>query len=304
MGTSSFLKSKNELLKTSKYRSVLLMLVSVVGFALMNLVVKFLGTRIPAPELVFFRSLVSLVLSLYFIGRKKISPFGNNIKWLILRGVFGVTALTSFFYTLQHLPLSTAIVIQYLSPIFTALFAIWLLNEVVKGYQWLFFLISFAGIAIIRGFDESIDLTYLLIGVISSVFAGLAYNAIGKLAKTDDPVVVVFYFPLIATPIMGLAGLLGIVDFVMPIGEEWLLLVLMGVLTQIAQVSMTKAFQSSSLSGLAGMKYLGITFALSFDYFFFDVTYGWVTLGGMALVISGVLLNLFFKPRKGKTANA
>lgn len=294
---------RDRLLGNPKSRGVTFMLISVIGFALMNLVVKFLGNRIPAPELVFFRSVVSLGLSLWYITRRKLNPLGNNRKWLVLRGVFGVTALTSFFYTLQHLPLSAAIVIQYLSPIFTALFATWLLKEVVKGYQWLFFVISFAGIALIRGFEETIDTTYLILGIVSSVFAGLAYNAIGKLAKTDDPVVVVFYFPLIATPIMALLGLTGIVDFVMPIGREWLLLLLMGVLTQIAQVYMTKAFQSSSLSGLAGMKYLGIIFALSFDYFIFGVTYGWITIAGMGLVIGGVLLNLFFKPRKSPKAS-
>lgn len=294
-------KQRDKILSNDKRRGIAYMLVSIVGFALMNLVVKILGTSenpIPAPELVFFRSLVSLVLSLWFIRRKKISPFGNNKKWLILRGVFGVTALTTFFYTLQELPLSAAIILQYLSPIFTALFAVWLLGEVVKGYQWLFFLMSFLGIAVIRGFDESIDTTYMLLGIMSSIFAGLAYNAIGKLRHTDDPVVIVFYFPLLATPIMGLLAITGIVDWVMPLGWDWGLLLLMGVLTQIAQIAMTKAFQSSELSGLAAMKYLGIIFALSFDFFIFGVTYSWITLLGMILVISGVLLNLFFKPRK------
>lgn len=294
----TFREKKSILLANPKSRGIIFMLISVVGFALMNLVVKLLGTNIPAPELVFFRSVVSLVLSLWFISRKKISPFGNNKKWLILRGTFGVIALTTFFYTLQHIPLSAAIVLQYLSPIFTALFAIWLLKEVVKGYQWLFFLISFLGIAIIRGFEETVDTEYLLLGIASSIFAGLAYNAIGKLAKTDDPVVIVFYFPLIATPVMAFLGITGIVEWVMPHREQWLLLILMGVLTQIAQVSMTKAFQSSALSGLAAMKYLGIIFALSFDFFIFGVTYQWQALVGMVLVIAGVVLNLFFKPNK------
>ncbi len=294
----TFREKKSILLANPKSRGIIFMLISVVGFALMNLVVKLLGTNIPAPELVFFRSVVSLVLSLWFISRKKISPFGNNKKWLILRGTFGVIALTTFFYTLQHIPLSAAIVLQYLSPIFTALFAIWLRKEVVKGYQWLFFLISFLGIAIIRGFEETVDTEYLLLGIASSIFAGLAYNAIGKLAKTDDPVVIVFYFHLIATPVMAFLGITGIVEWVMPHSEQWLLLILMGVLTQIAQVSMTKAFQSSALSGLAAMKYLGIIFALSFDFFIFGVTYQWQALVGMILVIAGVVLNLFFKPNK------
>lgn len=291
-------KHREKLLSDNKSKGIAFMLISVVGFALMNLVVKFLS-NIPAVELVFFRSIVSLVLSFYFIRRRNLSPLGNNRKWLVLRGVFGVTALTTFFYTLQELPLAAAITLQYLSPIFTALFATFLLGEKVKGYQWIFFVISFLGIAVIRGFDEHIDTTYMLLGIMSSIFAGLAYNAIGKVKHTDNPVVVVFYFPLIAAPIMGIAS---IFVWQTPIGWEWLLLLLMGVLTQIAQVYMTKAFQTSDVSGLTGMKYLGIIFALSFDFFIFGQAYTAQALIGMAMVISGVLLNLFTKGKKAKVA--
>ncbi|HAD96065.1 MAG TPA: EamA family transporter, partial [Cryomorphaceae bacterium] len=102
------------------------MLISVLGFAFMNLTVKFLH-RLPATELVLFRSLVSLVLCLYFLRKKRIKPWGNSRKYLVLRGIFGVTALSLFFYTLQKLPLGSAITIQYLSPIFTAFFGIFIL---------------------------------------------------------------------------------------------------------------------------------------------------------------------------------
>lgn len=270
------------------------MFISVVCFALMNLVVKFLGT-IPAPELVFFRSVVSFGLSLYFIKRRNLSPLGNNKKWLIARGVFGVTALTTFFYTLQKLPMATAITLQYLSPIFTALFATRLLGEKVKSYQWLFFFISFAGIALIKGFNDEVSTLFLFLGIISALFAGLAYNAIGKLKGTDHPFVVVFYFPLIAMPIMGIVSYF---NWIQPMGWEWLLLLLMGILTQIAQVYMTKAFHSSAVSGLTGMKYLGVVFALGFDFFIFDETYSPLAILGIGLVILGVLLNLFLKPKK------
>src|SRR5690606_2025282 len=108
----------------------------------------------------------------------------------ILRGVFGVTALTLFFYTLQKLPLGSAITIQYLSPIFTAFFAIFMLGEKMYKIQWLFFGISFAGIAVIKGFDPNISLPLFLMGLGSAIFAGLAYNCVRKVKDTDHPLVV------------------------------------------------------------------------------------------------------------------
>lgn len=267
------------------------MLLSVVGFSLMNLVVKFLG-RLPATELVLFRSIVSIVLSYVVIRRKGLSPLGNSRKHLFLRGLFGATALTLFFFTLQRLPLATAITIQYLSPIFTALFAIFLLKERVAPIQWVFFAFSMAGIILIKGFDPSLSPWLLLAGLGSAIFSGLAYNMIRKVKDTDDAVVVVFYFPLVAIPIMIVFSFF---HWTTPIGWEWLLLLLMGVLTQFAQINMTKALQSTTLNKIAGFKYFGLIFALSFDWLIFGVGYSLYTMAGMIMVVGGVLLNLFSK---------
>ena len=279
------------------------MLISVLGFALMNLTVKYLD-RLPATELVLFRSIVSLGLSLYFIRRRNLSPWGHQKGYLIGRGLAGVTALSLFFYTLQKLPLGSAITLQYLSPVFTALFGIFILKEKVKWWQWFFFALSFAGIAIIKGFDTQISPLLFILGISSSIFAGLAYNFIRKVKNTDHPLVVVLYFPLIATPVM---AVISIFNWVSPIGWEWALLLVMGVLTQIAQINMTKALQLVEANEITAFKYLGIVFALGFDYFLFGYSYNWPVLIGILLVISGVLFNLLLKARmrlKAKKQNA
>mgnify|MGYP000571937175 CR=1 FL=1 len=279
------------------------MLISVLGFALMNLTVKYLD-RLPATELVLFRSIVSLGLSLYFIRRRNLSPWGHQKGYLIGRGLAGVTALSLFFYTLQKLPLGSAITLQYLSPVFTALFGIFILKEKVKWWQWFFFALSFAGIAIIKGFDTQISPLLFILGISSSIFAGLAYNFIRKVKNTDHPLVVVLYFPLIATPVM---AVISIFNWVSPIGWEWALLLMMGVLTQIAQINMTKALQLVEANEITAFKYLGIVFALGFDYFLFGYSYNWPVLIGILLVISGVLFNLLLKARmrlKAKKQNA
>lgn len=267
------------------------MLISVVCFSLMNLVVKYLP-HIPATELVLFRSLVSVILSLMMIRQKGIAPFGINKRWLIIRGLCGVIALTAFFYTLQKMPIGPALTIQYLSPIFTAVFAIFILHERMRPVQWLYFLIAFAGIALIKGFDRETSLLLVGLGIISAIFSGIAYNAIRKLKDTDHPVVVVFYFPLIATPIMAIAS---IFNWVTPVGWDWLLLILMGVLTQIAQLNMTKAYQIAPVGKVAPLNYIGVLLAIGFDVSLFGVSYHIITLLGIAMVVIGVVLNVLHK---------
>mgnify|MGYP006286876525 CR=1 FL=1 len=272
------------------------MLLSVLGFAMMNLMVKFLGC-LPATELVLFRSMISLAITAYFLRKRHLSFFGNQKKYLILRGVFGVTALSLFFYTLQELPLGSAITIQYLSPIFTAFFAIFLLGEKMYRWQWLFFLVSFGGIALIKGFDPNITLPLFLMGLGSAVFAGLAYNCIRKVKDTDHPLTVVFYFPLIATPVMAVVS---VFNWVSPQGWEWLYLLLMGIFTQVGQIYMTRALQSGEANEIVAFKYLGIVLALGFDFLIFGISYQPMALVGIGLVLSGVLLNVLYKARQRK----
>ena len=269
------------------------MLISSFAFSLMHLCVKALP-HIPVFELVFFRSIVSLLISYMSLKQKKINLFGNNKKVLLARGFFGVTALTLFFSTLQNIPLASAVTIQYLSPIFTAFFAIWILKEKLKNHQWLFFAMAFLGVIILKGFDISgqISFKYVGIGLVSACFSGLAYNCIRLLRTTENPLVVVFYFPLVATPIM---AFLSFFNWVKPQGIDWFYLLLLGIITQVAQIYMTKGIQSDRAGNIMTYKYIGVLFAFGYGYLFFGETYSLLSLLGILLLLSGVLLNTFFK---------
>ena len=124
-------------------------------FTLMNVGVKYVK-NIPSNEVVFFRAFVSLVICYFMLRYKKINPWGNNKKLLLLRGITGTIALVMYFYTLQHMPLASAVTIQHLSPIFTIIIAGFMLKEYSRSVQWLFFMIAFVGVVMIKGFDTRI----------------------------------------------------------------------------------------------------------------------------------------------------
>ena len=162
----------------------------------------------------------------------------------------------------------------------------------MKKAQWLFFLLAFAGVAMLKGYDDRVSLFYLGLGLLSSFFAGAAYNCIRLVKDTDHPLVVVLYFPMVATPIM---LVLSYFEWVMPIGWDWGLILLLGVFTQIGQVFMTKALQAEKANLVASLKYLGSIYALVYGYFIFDETYGLLSLLGIFLILMGVVLNVFYK---------
>lgn len=288
------------------YKGILYMLLSSLSFSLVNLCVKILTDKnqlfpdiqdYPVHELVLFRSMISLAICIAIIKAKGIPFFGNNKKWLIARGIFGVTSLTLFFFTLKNLPMAVATTVQYLSPVFTVLFAIYFVKEKVRPIQWLFFAISFSGILLIYQVDSSsLDLAWILTGVGSAILSGLAYNSILKCKGTDEPITVVMYFPLIATPVMLIASF--IYGFITPQGIEWVLLVIIGILTQIAQISMTKAFNAGDASKITPVKYIGAIYAVLIGFFIFDETVSLYASFGIVLVILGVLLNTVIKGKK------
>lgn len=274
-------------------RGVQYMFLATFVFAIMNVAVKWVG-HIPAVEVIFFRSIISLIMSGVALRSQKVYLFGNNKKVLILRGIAGSLGLILFFTTIQRIPLASAVTLMFLSPIFTAVLGIWIVKEPVRWLQWVFFIISFAGIMMIQGFDTRVSPVMALVGIGAAFFSGVAYNMIRKLKNSEHPLVIVFYFPLVTLPFTIVYMFF---DWVTPVGTDWIVLILVGVLTQVAQYFMTKAYQSEELAKVANIQFTGILYAIGFGWVLFDETFNFNTYLGMTMVLIGVILNIAYKQR-------
>lgn len=270
---------------------IILMLLATFTFTLMKICVK-LVPHIPAIEIILFRSVISLLICMYYLRQQQVSIWGNNKTILVLRGVTGAIALITYFSLLQQIPLATASTLQYLAPVFTTILGIFLVREKVKSIQWLFFAISFAGVVVVQGFDPRISFLHLLMGILASLFMGFAYNFIRMLKVTEHPLVIIFYFPLIMLPF---AGVWSAFVWVQPAGWDWLVLLAVGIFTQVAQFLMTKSYQAEELSKVSILSYTDILYTLGFGWLLFGETFNLMTYVGMVLVIAGVVANVVFK---------
>jgi drug/metabolite transporter (DMT)-like permease len=278
-------------------KGVIYMLLATFIFAVMNVLVKYVD-NIPAIEIILFRSIVSFVMSGATLSLKRINPLGKNRKILFIRGLAGALALMMFFTTLQEIPLASAVTIMFLGPIFTAILGVWIVREKVFPWQWAFFALSFVGIVMIKGFDPRVSPFMALLGLGAAFFSGVAYNMIRKLKNTEHPLVIIFYFPLVTLPIVGVYSYF---NWVQPVGIEWVFLIAIGVLTQFAQYFMTKSYQSEDLSKVANINFIGVIYALGFGYVLFDESFNILTYLGMTLVMLGVVLNVIYKNKKEKS---
>ncbi|EHU9438811.1 DMT family transporter [Vibrio vulnificus] len=284
-------------LKSAFPLGVRYMILSALGFALMSASVKYVSVHgIPLFEIVAARALVSLIISYLDVKRKGISVWGNNKRWLFARGAVGTLALMCVYYAVTALPLAEATILQYVHPVFTALLAVLFLKERVQPATLACIALCLFGVftMVYPSFDASGvgELPMLSVGIalLGAFGSSIAYVIVRKLSRTEDSSVIIFYFPLVALPVS--AMLIGD-DFVVPDITLILILILVGIFTQVGQFGLTKAMQTQTAGNASAYSYVQIVFsALLGVVLFNEVPSIWTLLGG-SLIVTGALINVF-----------
>lgn len=274
-------------------KAIQFMLLSTLSFAFMNVMIKYL-IEYSTFQLVFFRSIGSLLITFSVLKSSKIPQWGNQKKLLIYRGVVGVTSMLLFFWGIQYISVGSAVTLRYTSPIFAAILAIFFLKEVIKPLQWVFFIMAFIGVLLIKSYDPSGSNFGVVLVLIAAFFSAVVYILISKIGNGDYPIVVVHYFMLIATVVGGIGSLF---FWVTPKTEDLLLLASLGLFGFFGQLFMTKAFQNAEAYMVAPFKYVEVLFTLTFGVLVIKEQYDLFHLLGSFLVIFGLVLNVWYKAR-------
>lgn len=269
------------------------MLLSTLCFTIMNVFVKYLS-GFSTPQKVFFRAFGSVIFTMAYLIYHKIPMLGNKRKLMIIRGLVGLTSMGLFFASTQYLTIGTAVSLRYTSPIFAAILAVVFLNEKIFKIQWLYFFMAFIGVLLIKGFENQIDLTGLVLILISAFFSGLVYVVITKIGNADHPVVIVNYFMWISVII---GGVLSIFNWKTPVGKEWLILLSLGLFGYFGQLFMTKAYQLGSANKIVPLKYIEVVFTMLLGIAWFGESYPLESILGILLVVVGLLLNVMYKQK-------
>lgn len=278
----------------------------------MSACVKYVSNYgIPVFEIVAARALVSLIISYIDVKRKGISVWGNNKPLLFVRGAVGTAALMCVYYAVTTLPLAEATILQYVHPVFTALLGVLFLKERIQTSTMICIAFCLAGLFVMVQPNMSSDITNdlplfsIMIALIGAFGSSIAYVIVRRLSQTEDSSVIIFYFPLVALPV-SLALIWN--DFVWPSLFITLMLVLVGVFTQIGQYGLTKAMQTQAAGKASAYSYVQIVFsALLGVWIFNEVPSIWTYLGG-GLIVTGALINVFGKqllvPFQKRTSNS
>ena len=261
-------------------------------FSLMTVCVKKIDEAIPIYELVFFRSIFSLIITSLIIKKKKINPWGKNKALLILRGLLGTTALMCIFYSIRNMPLSISTVIQYTYPIFISIFAALLFKEKINFKLISALFIGWFGILIILNPYQSklyeIDNFSIFIAFIGALTTSLAYIAVKKLSSREDIFIIIKYFPLISV-----ITLLPIVclNWITPQVNDLIWIIGIGIFTQAGQTFLTLGLKNLPASQASSINYLQVLFGSIWGIYIFgeNITLNFVI--GSLFVLLGTIIS-------------
>ena len=271
------------------HKGVLWMLIATFFFALMGAFVKLGGENFTTTELVFYRSSISLFFIMSIMRWNKVSYSSNYIRLHLTRSSIGFISLLFFFYAIKHLPLSTAISLNYTSPLFLGLLMPLILRRKIKRWLFLAVTIGFIGVFfILKPTFENQNYFAGLVGLISGLGAAMAYLFVTQLGQLKEPDLrTIFYFTLIST---FCSGIMMLFDEIHNIQFKYILILFgLGVSATIAQIAITKAYRVGNTLGNAGLSYLTIIFSTIIGVVWFGEFIDWQTAFGILLIIiSGI----------------
>jgi drug/metabolite transporter (DMT)-like permease len=262
-------------------------------FSLMTVCVKLAGVRLPAEEIIVARAVLGLVFSMATVRAAGLRVWGNAPGWLFLRGLLGSVGLYCYFYALTRLPLAEATTIHHVNPVLTALIAAVVLRERVGWALAVALVVSLAGVVVVArpqsltGGPAVLDPFAVGVALVGAAFSAAAYVTVRHLRDRDDPLVVVLWYPLVSTPLF---LPLALRVWMWPRPQEWLVLLALGVTTQIAQICLTHGLHRLPAGRGTAVGYVQIAFAIVWSVVIFGESIDAMALGGAGLVVLGIVI--------------
>jgi len=286
-------------------RGILFMIFASFASATMGGFSKAISGSISGLEMTFFHNFFGVLLIGFSIYKSPLKQIGGKPLLLFFRGAIGFLAMLLYFYVIAYIPLGEVVTYNRISPIFAAIFAYFFLKERLNRWSIFAILLGFFGIVLIAQPIGGKFNFYDILGILSGLFAGLAYTSIRELGRYYDTRAIVMSFMSVGMVssiiFMTLASFMNapkgldflFAPFVMPQGETWIYLIFMGFSSTLAMFLMTKAYEYTKAGVVGTISYLNIVFSLFIGIALGDAFPEWFVLLGMVLVIlSGVIVAL------------
>jgi drug/metabolite transporter (DMT)-like permease len=274
------------------------MLIATFFFAIMGAFVKIGAAKFTSTELVFYRSIFGLLVISLYIFPNKLPLRTPVLGKQMVRAWTGLIALILFFYAIAHLPLATAITLNYTSPLFLAALMPFMLKDErhskqVKHLLHIALLLGFIGVVLLlQPTFTSKDILAGAFGLLSGAGAGYAYAHVKQLGQLNEPDWrTVFYFTLVSTA--GTSVWMLLHHFTPIAWQDLPILIGLGISATIAQLALTRAYRTGNTLKVASLAYSTVIFASLIGYFIWHEALSPNELFAIFLITLGGTLSVF-----------
>ena len=264
---------------------VLLVLFSSAWFSATTLLVKYIGPEMPAVWVAFMRSLVALPLVGVFMYRRGLSLRSDRKLRLVLRGVWGITAMITLFWALPRIPVANVMLMSHASPFYSAILGVMFLDEKLDPLAIACLVLAFGGVYLALRPELHLDSLPYFAALASGMFSAMAFTTIRSMADTEPPLRIIFYF--------GLVGAIVFFPFLIksgywPTGREFFLMSCVGVTATVGQLFLTTGITKAPVSRAS----IGASFIIVLN-----IAGGWLWWGevpdaltwlGCLLIVGGI----------------
>ncbi len=247
-------------------------------------------------EIVFFRNLFGTLVLLPVYVRLGLGALRTDHKGEhIFRNLMGAVAVISYFWALAYMPIVQAVVLGFMSPIYTAIGAILFLREPSRLMRWVSIVLGLIGMVIIvRPGTTEFNMGFLLM-LFANLGGATSRLMTKRLSRTDSASTIVVYASLtivIATFVPAL--------FVWqwPTLEQWVILVAIGAVGSAGQVLMTAALRYADVTVTEPVTYTRLLWAAGIGFLAFTELPDAATWVGGLIIIAGAVLLLHSEARR------
>ncbi|MFT5114353.1 MAG: drug/metabolite transporter (DMT)-like permease [Parasphingorhabdus sp.] len=272
-------------------RGIAYMLASLLGMAILTIIVKLVSDKEALAEILFFRfagSLIPLLFILQRAGGLSVLRTQQPLQHA-LRSVFGLSGIACYFYAIGSIPLADAITLSYTAPIFVVLLSLPILGEKITRVKLFAVTGGFAGaLLIVRPEGQDLSLG-TLIAIAGAILGALVSIWLRKLSLREHAATIAMFYNS-SSAVICLIWLIS-TDWQLEFNFNLVLMITIGLVAGCQQYLMTRAFSFAEAGFLVQFDYVILIFAAIAGWFIWSEIPTWQTItGGIIITASGLLI--------------
>jgi drug/metabolite transporter (DMT)-like permease len=273
---------------------------ALVSFMAMAIAGRQLSVELTTFQILFFRSVVGLVVVVVLLQRAGWTQLRTRIFGThLVRNLTHFGGQYGWFYGIALIPLTEVFAIEFTVPLWTAVLGTIFLGERMSGLRALAVALGFAGILVILRPGIAMVSPAALAVLGSAVAYALSHIFTKRLSATETPLAILFYMTVIQLPLALVPSLSG---WVWPSARLWPWVGVVAVTALSAHYCLTRAFRLADATIVVSMDFLRLPLIAMVGFLFYgEPLQIWVLVGAL-IVFAATWLNLRSAPNTGRAS--